>query len=187
MSGLPTVTCPACQVELALETLLGTDDARGVVELLARMPGPPALRKGALRYVGLFAPASQRLRWGRVEKLLGELAAMMEAGRIERSGRVWPAPLDYWQQALDEITSNTNLRRPIKSHGYLLEILAGLADRADAAQEQGRHQRGTGSTPVGISAAHTPFKAEPEAKPKHNPQAAAKALADAKNLLKGVS
>ena len=185
MTGLPAVTCPACQTELALEALLGTDDARGVVELLARLPGPPPLRKALLRYVGLFAPASQRLRWGRVERLLAEVAAMLEAGRIERNGRAWPAPLDYWQEGLDVVLANAQLRRPLKSHGYLLEVIAGLADRHEAAQEQGRHQRGSGSTPVGVSAAHTPFKAEPEAKPKHNPQAAAQALADVKKLLKG--
>lgn len=185
MSGLPLVTCPACQTEMGLEALLGTDDARGVVELLARLPGPPALRKSLLRYVGLFAPARQKLRWGRVEKLLAELADLVEAGRIERNGRVWPAPLDYWQQALDEIAANPNLRRPLKSHGYLLEILAGLADRADAAQEKGRHQRGSGSTPVGISAAHQRFVDAPAAKPAHNREAAARALAQAKQTLKG--
>jgi hypothetical protein len=156
MSGLPTVTCPACQTEMGLEALLGTDDARGVVELMARMPGSPALRKGLLRYVGLFAPAKQRLRWGRAEALLTELQAMMDAGRIERNGRTWPAPLDYWQMALDAVLANTTLRRPLKSHGYLLEILAGLADKAEARQEQDRLTRGRGETPVGGTAPATP-------------------------------
>lgn len=149
MSGLPLVTCPACQTEMGLEALLGADDARGVVEILARLPGPPALRKALLRYVGLFAPAKQKLRWGRVEALLGEVLAMLEAGRIERNGRVWPAPLDYWQMALEAVLANTTLRRPLKSHGYLLEILAGLADKAEARGEQDRLARGRGETPVG--------------------------------------
>jgi hypothetical protein len=83
----------------------------------------------------LFAPAKQRLRWGRVESLLAELLAMIESGRIERNGRVWPVPLDYWQMAIEAVLANTHLRRPLKSHGYLLEILAGLADKAEAKAE----------------------------------------------------
>lgn len=135
MSGLPSVTCPACQTEMGLEALLGADDARGVVEIMSSMPGSPQLRKAVLRYLGLFAPAKQKLRWDRAERLLAEVVGMMEAGRIERGGRAWPAPLDYWQQALDAIFAMRSLRRPLKGHGLLLEILSGLSDKAEAGQE----------------------------------------------------
>lgn len=148
-TGLPAITCPACQTEMGLEAILGADDARGVVEILARMPGSPSLRKGLLRYVGLFAPAKQRLRWGRVESLLAEVLAMIETGRIERNGRTWPAPLDYWQMAIDAVLANAHLRRPLKSHGYLLEILAGLADKAEGRAEHDRLTQGRGETPIG--------------------------------------
>lgn len=152
-TGLPPVTCPACQTEMGLEALLGADDARGVVELLARMPGPPTLRKGLLRYVGLFAPAKQRLRWGRVESLLSEVLAMIESGRVERAGRTWPAPLDYWQMGIETILANANLRRPLKSHGYLLEIIAGLADKAEAKAETRTEQTRQGVAGTGGAAA----------------------------------
>lgn len=152
MTGLPLVACPACQTEMGLEALLGADDARGVVDLLARMPGPPTLRKSSLRYVGLFAPASQRLRWGRVEKLLEELVAMMETGRVERKGRVWAAPLDYWQDALDAVIGNANLRRPLKSHGYLLEVLVGRSDTAEAQAEERTEQQRQGTAGTGSGA-----------------------------------
>jgi len=152
MTGLPPVTCPACQTEMGLEALLGADDARGVVELLARMPGPPTLRKGLLRYVGLFAPAKQRLRWGRVESLLAEVLVMIEAGRVERNGRTWPAPLDYWQMAVEAVLANAHLRRPLKSHGYLLEIIAGLADKAEAKAETRTEQIRQGHAGTGGAA-----------------------------------
>jgi hypothetical protein len=133
---------------MGLEALLGTDDARAVVEIMARIPGSPALRKALLRYCGLFAPASQRLRWGRVEKLLLELVAMMESGRVERNGRTWSAPLDYWQNAFDAVLANANIRRPLKSHGYLLEVLVGQADTVEAKVEVRTEQqrRGTAGT-----------------------------------------
>ena len=89
MSGLPRVVCPACQVEMGLEAILGSDDARGVVALMARMPGTPALRKGVLRYVGLHAPAQRQISWDKVEKLISEVVEMMDAGSIQRDGRTW--------------------------------------------------------------------------------------------------
>jgi len=183
VTGLPPLTCPACQFTAAAEGFLGADDARGVVAQMAACPGPPALRKALLRYVALFAPTTRGLSWGRAEKLLAEVVGMIQAGRIERNGRVWPAPLDYWQEALDEILATPNLRRPLKSHGYLLEILAGLANKAEAAEERQVFERQAGHTPVGLSAAHQPFKPEPPARAR-NPQAAAKALAAAKTILR---
>lgn len=151
-TGLPAITCPACQTEMGLEAILGADDARGVVEILARMPGSPTLRKGLLRYVGLFAPAKQRLRWGRVESLLDEVLGMVESGRVERNGRSWPAPLDYWQMGIEVILANTTLRRPLKSHGYLLEIIAGLADKAEAKAESRTEQTRQGHAGTGGAA-----------------------------------
>ena len=148
-SGLPRVVCPACQVEMGLEAILGSDDARGVVALMARIPGPPALRKALLRYVGLFAPAKRQIGWGRVERLLGEVVEMLERGTIARNGQVYAAPLDYWAAALDTLFVLPGLRRPLKTHGLLLEIITGLASKADAKAESAT-QRGTrGETPIG--------------------------------------
>lgn len=148
MTGLPEVTCPACQITMGLEALLGTANARGVVAIMARAPGTPALRLALLRYVGLFAPAKRQIGWDRAEKLLGEVVALMEAGRIERGGITYAAPLDYWSAALDALFAMPSLRRPLKSHGLLLEILVGLAGKADARAEQQRIASGRGETPV---------------------------------------
>ena len=183
MSGLPLVTCPSCQTEAPLEVYLGTDDARGVVEIMARMPGPPALRKSALRYVALFAPASQRLRWGRVERLLSELVAIMETGRVERQGRNWPAPIDYWQHGIDAVLANATLRRPLKSHGYLLEVIAGHANSTEAQAERRSEATRAGTTPVGGLARREP-EPEPE-KPRARRETIAAALAAAKNITQG--
>ncbi len=184
MSGLPLVTCPSCQTEAPLEVYLGTDDARGVVEIMARMPGPPSLRKSALRYVALFAPASQRLRWGRVEKLLGELVEMIESGRVERNGRNWPAPVDYWQHGIDAVLANSALRRPLKSHGYLLEVIAGHANSAEAQAERKQEASRAGHTPVG-GLPPAPVRAEPVEAPRASPETIAATLAAAKTIVGG--
>lgn len=183
MTGLPNISCPSCHIEAPLEAFLGADDARGVVALMARAPGAPALRKALLRYVGLHAPAKRRITWDRAEKLLQEIIEMMESGRVERNGRTWPAPLDYWLQGLDAIFAMPALRRPLKGHGLLLEIIAGLSDRAEAREEQQRLTQGRGETPIGRPAPAPASAHEP--KPTHNPEAAAAAIAKAKSILKG--
>jgi hypothetical protein len=183
MTGLPLIACDHCQGDVDIVAGLERLAARGVAGQIARMPGTPALRLAVLRYVGLFA--AKRLTPSRTERLLGEVIPWLEAGQITHEKRVWPAPLDYWLQAIDTLIALPTLRLPLKSHGLLLTILAGLSDRADAAQERGRHQRGSGSTPVGISSAHQPFPSKPEPKPVRNPAVAAQALADMKTTLKG--
>lgn len=194
MTGLPLVSCPSCHVEAGLEAFLGADDARGVVALMARAPGSPALRKALLRYVGLHAPAKRRITWDRAEKLLAEVIEMMESGRVERGGRSLPAPLDYWLHGLDAIFAMPALRRPLKGHGLLLEIISGLSGRTEAKQEQQRLTQGRGETPVGGSPLSKrgargdlapAERTDVPKKPTHNPEAAAKAIAKAKSILKG--
>lgn len=187
MSGLPNITCPACLTEYGLEVALGQDDARGVVRELARCPADAATRKALLRYCALHAPARQRLRWGRVEAMLAEINAWMETARIERGGRVWAAPPSAYLAAIEAIEAKPDLRRPLKGHGLLLEILSSASDRAEAQAERGRETQARGVTPVGTSAAHKAFAPEttPASKPTRNPQAAAEAMAKAKSILKG--
>ncbi len=184
MTGLPRVVGPACQVEMGLEAILGSDDARGVVALMARMPGSPALRKAVLRYVGLHSPAQRKIGWDRVEILMGEVVEMMDAGSIQRDGRTWPAPLAYWSDALDKLFNIPTLRRPLKGHGLLLQIIADMAAGDDAKAEVAKLRSGRGETPVGTSAAHKPFAPEaPAKKTTRNPEAAKAGLAEAKSIL----
>jgi hypothetical protein len=148
MTGLPLITCPACLAEYGLEAALGQDDARGVLRELARCPLDAAGRKALLRYVAMFAPARQRLRWSRVEALLGELNGWIEAGRIERHGRLWATPPAAWRTAVETLEAKPDLRRPLKGHGLLLEILAGQSDRmeGDAERRAEDRKRGTSGT-----------------------------------------
>lgn len=65
------------------------------------------------------------------------------AAQIERAGRAYPAPQAYWQQAIEVMISGRDkLTLPLKSHGYLLSIIVGFAEKNDAkaekATEQGR-------------------------------------------------
>lgn len=184
MSGLPTIVCPVCLAEYGLEVALGQDDARGVVRELARCPADAATRKALLRYAALHAPASQRLRWNRVEAILAQINAWMETTRIERAGRVWSAPPAIYLAAIETIEAMPTLRRPLKGHGLLLEVLSGMSNKSEAAAERAQHTSAAGHTAVGVSAAHREFPPEkPVKKPTHNPEAAKAGLAEAKSIL----
>lgn len=128
------LNCPACGATASLDVLIGNDGAREAVMAALQIPAP--IGKLLVQYVALFRPAQRQLSFDRVASILGELLPMIEAAKIERNGRTWAAPLDYWRAALEEVTTKRDkLTLPLKSHGYLLEVIVGLANKAEGAQE----------------------------------------------------
>lgn len=133
------LTCPACGGIMSLDVALGNEGAREAIMLALQLPAP--LGKILIQYVAMFRPATRQLSFDRVASLLGELQPMIEAAKIERHGRVWPAPYDYWKTALEDILSKRDkLQLPLKSHGYLLEIITGYANKAESKEESKREQ-----------------------------------------------
>jgi hypothetical protein len=141
-------SCPACGATASLDVLLGNEGAREAVMAALAMPAP--IGKLLVQYLGLFRPASRNLSFDRVATLLNELLPLIAEARIERNGRLWSAPQDYWRMALEEmLAKRDSLTLPLKSHGYLLTIIAGYSSKAEAAQEQQTEARRGGHTPVG--------------------------------------
>lgn len=143
------LTCPCCGAVASLEALLTDRAAREAVGVALAFPA--GLGDRLLRYLGLFRSQGRALGWDRVARLLNELNEAVSARQVERNGQVWAAPLEAWQVALDQILdSRPTLILPLKSHGYLYEILAGLARkageqraaRAEIADERARARQG---------------------------------------------
>jgi hypothetical protein len=129
------LTCPGCGATNSLEALLNDGAARQAVATALALPANLGPR--LLRYLGLFRPAQRSLTWDRAAHLLAELHTMIDAGEIRRQGRPWRVTPADWASALDQIIDRrASLTLPLKSHGYLLEILAGQANRVEAAQEE---------------------------------------------------
>lgn len=129
------LTCPVCNAIFPAEAALVESQAREAVRAAVLLPAP--LGDRLLRYLGLFRPARRALSWDRAARLLNELLEPINAGRVERNGRAWVAPLSVWELALDEILAKRHtLQLPLKSHGYLFEIVARLASKAEGAAEQ---------------------------------------------------
>lgn len=133
------LSCPACGAVASLDVLLGHEGARDAVMVALKFPAP--LGKLLIQYISLFRPASRQLSMDRVASILGDLLPMIESAKIERSGRLWAAPIDNWKIAIEEILAKRDkLTLPLKSHGYLLEILAGMANKVEAKQEEKTEQ-----------------------------------------------
>lgn len=150
------ITCPCCFARFAIEAALTDEHARQAVAVALKMP--PPLGDLTLRYLALFRAPNRALSWDRAARLLGDLLAPMQAGRIERHGRVWAAPLPAWQTAFEEMLARRDkLQLPLKSHGYLWEIVVAQANRVEADAErraedvkrQRAHRDGGGASHVG--------------------------------------
>lgn len=134
------IVCPVCQAEFPLEAAMNDVAARQAVVKAFELTELGSL---LIRYVTLFKPAKQALSMARLAKLLEELVPMVKAGQITRNGTLYPAPQAYWQQAIESmLMQRDKLTLPLKSHGYLLEIISGYANKAsgqaERANEQGR-------------------------------------------------
>lgn len=180
------LTCPACGATNSLESLLAHDAAREVLVQAYAMNGP--LGVAMLRYMALFRPAQRVLSWDRVASLAGELLPMIQAEKIERNRKTHWVPRESWVLGFEQILAQRDkLTLPLKSHGYLLEILAGLADKAEAARVAQQEAIARGETPVGASAAHkavAPLDKGGQGFARPDPAKVAAAIADAKSILK---
>ncbi|HEY8710738.1 MAG TPA: hypothetical protein VIM34_22400, partial [Burkholderiaceae bacterium] len=129
------LTCPACGAEYTLDVLIAHEGAR---EALVEAMGMNAvLGKRLMQYLSLFRPPKRQLTMDRVAKILKEISPAIAARQIERNGRIWPIPLESWTWALDEIVAKKErLTLPLKSHGYLYEMLIAAADKTEAKAEQ---------------------------------------------------
>lgn len=205
MSGLPIVACPCCNVQLPLEAWIAHSSTREAFLALAELHPSLRLPKTALRYVGLFAPIKQTMRWERIADLLLEVKQMVSTGRVEWKAQSLPAPMDYWLAGMETLLAKADLRRPLANHNYLKAVVAGMSDQAAGADEQRRIASGRGETPVGktppppgegqgrgnpasnpdVAPSPQPSPEGGGRKPKHNREAAAQALADITQKLKG--
>lgn len=159
------IRCPACGASASLDTIVDSDEARGLLNAaLGATPVGPHL----VRYIALFRPAKTRLSWSRVATLLGELLPDIRREAITAKGRDWPTPAPLWRAAIETLLAKRDagtLVLPLTSHGLLHTVLAGLSDKAEAAQEReteaDRRQRASVPASAPVSS-HSPPLYRPE-------------------------
>ena len=119
------IKCPNCGAVHSLDSLINDADASAVLRAVLEMDAE--MGKAAIRYVGLFRPAKSQLSWARTAKLLNELLPMIKAQEAARDGVCFPAPAEAWIHGFNETVNARDqgrLKLPLKSHGYLLEIVS---------------------------------------------------------------
>lgn len=119
------IKCPNCGAVHSLDSLINDADASAVLRAVLEMD--VEMGKAAIRYVGLFRPAKSQLSWARTAKILNELMPMMKAQEAVRDGVSYPAPAEAWLHGFNETVNARDqgrLKLPLKSHGYLLEIVS---------------------------------------------------------------
>ena len=119
------IKCPNCGAVHSLDSLINDADASSVLRAVLEMDAE--MGKAAIRYVGLFRPAKSQLSWARTAKLLNELMTMIKAQEVVRDGVSSPAPAEAWLHGFNETINARDqgrLKLPLKSHGYLLEIVS---------------------------------------------------------------
>ncbi|WP_430391104.1 hypothetical protein [Dyella sp. 20L07] len=137
----------------SLDVALQMDASRSAVMRALQMPAPLATLWA--QYLGMFRSKGRALAHDRAERIMAELIPMLDAGTVVRNGNTKSASLALWQQALEQMVSlrdTDKLQLPLKSHGYLLEIVATAAERSAAQEERqleeqrrtGAHRRTTG-------------------------------------------
>lgn len=119
------IKCPNCGAVHSLDSLINDADASSVLRAVLEMDAE--MGKAAIRYIGLFRPAKSQLSWARTAKLLNELMPMIKAQEVVRDGVSSPAPAEAWIHGFNETVNARDqgrLKLPLKSHGYLLEIVS---------------------------------------------------------------
>ena len=136
------LSCPVCGTELDLAVLFSHEHDQRALARLASVSIPLGGR--VLQYLALFTPPKQRLTAAKKIKLILQLLPDLERGAISWKGRDWAAPREAWAMAIDQMLAARDAQRlelPMKGHGYLYAILAGMADKFEGQAEQQREQQ----------------------------------------------
>lgn len=153
---MPAFDCPVCRNPLTWEVVFAYQGVReAMLALVDAHPDGKRLLRPMLAYIGLFAPKKTTMRYERVASLASDLTAMIKEAKVERGGRSYTTPAEYWRIAFEEVVARNHaggLRTPLSSHGYLLEIIVGYVSKAEASAEtQTEKQRaghaGSGTNP----------------------------------------
>ena len=134
--------CPNCGAANSLDSLVSDAEAAEVLKMLLELDAD--IGKAAIRYIGLFRPAKSQLSWARTAKLLNELLPMIKAQEAARDGVCFPAPAEAWIHGFNETVNARDqgrLKTPLKSHGYLYEILAGWVGQPSVGNQTNQPNR----------------------------------------------
>lgn len=133
------VCCPVCDTDFPIEAGFAEADGKRLAAILAGVDA--TLGRTLVGYLRLWKPAKTQLRIAKAVKVAQEVIDLAEAGEVRRNGLARPASSVMWAAGIEQMLGNRDkLRLPLTTHGYLVEVVFGMADRLDAAQERSHEQ-----------------------------------------------
>lgn len=164
------LTCPVCCVASPLEGFIQVEEQGRAVMIALGLPA--SLRDVFVRYMRLFNPPGRKGTISKTVRLLTELEQPIRDCRVSRRGNDYVAPVELWRDAMEDIVERarqpgSTLTLPLKSHGYLFEVVAGKCEQAAAKAEKRSEQgRNHGEFYSAAKPAATPIAASPGPPPK---------------------
>lgn len=146
--------CPYCGKPI--DIIQGMELAAGNEWTALIQSVPPSMIGALLRYLELFKPGKQVLRWSRRLALTEELMPMIKSGTVKRNGVEYAMPMQAWEAEMMKLVSNKppSLVLPLKNNGYLLAIMIGRIERNLAAEEarliEAQRNRGQAGAQMGM-------------------------------------
>ncbi|KQK67669.1 hypothetical protein AOX58_10885 [Acinetobacter baumannii] len=117
--------CPACGATNSLDALLGHGEASKAFVASLNLVGD--LATPLVKYLGMFRSQNRELTFERTAKLIGEIAADINAQQINRGHNSYPAPKAAWIWEINTMLERRDqgkLQLPLKNHGYLYEVIS---------------------------------------------------------------
>ena len=133
--------CPGCGVLGDAALFVHESFSRRALLKALELPADLAIRLA--HYLALHNPPLRRMTGEQADKLLGEIMDEIKTAQVSWERQVYAAPIRYWKLAFDELFTMREagkLRLPLKGHGLLRSILAGIAGHDAAKAETERHE-----------------------------------------------
>ncbi len=162
------VNCPHCQRPFDLREAREDAAWREFVAVLVTFPA--TVQPALLRYLELFRPAKQsQLRSSTLLTLAKELHGPVTTQSMRRNHNTYTVPHGRWAGAMEHLCNTQDkLTLPLKSNGYLLEVIAGILDKEAAKAEQGLRNSAAVPAPRAVPPA-TPHPPAPRPAPVVDP------------------
>lgn len=134
-------TCQTCGATAPLEWFLTSALDKQAMLVVASINSEVSTL--ALRYLGLFRPASGKsVSPKKALRLLQEVAELIKAGHVQHGHNpARPCPPAIWAKAIETMLASDTIVTPLPNHNYLLKVAYPLADQADASDEKERNQQ----------------------------------------------
>lgn len=132
--------CTSCGYKQPIQA--GLENAKAKQAMASCLKIAPKLADDILMYLEMFSPGERSIRADKLANLFNELREVFSSAQVERNGIVYVAPLATWKLGLESVIANrSNLSLPLKTHGYLFQTVANLANSAAGKAEAKREQQ----------------------------------------------